>query len=270
MRTSWTNNEGAYVAMKASKLTGHQTHGDLDCGDFVIDALGQRWAGELGSADYLGTGYFSSELQDSVRWLWYRKMTEGQNTLSIAGANQNVDAQPVVQFGSTGESQGPTTVADIPQTSTAFMTADLSTAYFGTNIQRGIRFFNGRRQILLQDELTGVNATTYWRMHTNSTITIDGNNANLSLGGKTMQVQLINPPTGVTWQSLDPVRTDDAPQLGTGQEADQPNPGVSVLSLSIPTGTNTIMVVFNPQWDDFSSFQTPASVSLSSWSTTSH
>jgi hypothetical protein len=26
-RTSWTDSEGAYVAMKASKLTGHQTHG---------------------------------------------------------------------------------------------------------------------------------------------------------------------------------------------------------------------------------------------------
>jgi hypothetical protein len=35
--------------MKAGQLTGHQTHGDLDAGDFVLDALGQRWAGEYGS-----------------------------------------------------------------------------------------------------------------------------------------------------------------------------------------------------------------------------
>jgi hypothetical protein len=38
-----------YIAMKAGQLTGHQTHGDLDAGDFVLDALGQRWAGEYGS-----------------------------------------------------------------------------------------------------------------------------------------------------------------------------------------------------------------------------
>jgi hypothetical protein len=256
--------------MKGGMLLNHQTHGDLDCGDFVLDALGQRWAGELGSGDYDATGYFSSELQDSVRWLWYRKMTEGQNTLSMAGANQDVNALPVWQFGSTGDAQGPSTVMDISSNSTAFMTADLSTAYFGQSIKRGIRFINGRKQILLQDELTNTNATTYWRMHTNATITIDGNNANLSLGGQSMQVQLINPPSGVAWQNLQPVRTSDAPQLQSGQEADQPNPGVSVLSLSIPAGTNTIMVLFNPQWSGFSSFQTPSSVALADWSLTSH
>jgi hypothetical protein len=197
-------------------------------------------------------------------------MTEGQNTLSIAGANQNVDALPVWQFGSTGDAQGSSTVMDLSSSSTAFMTADLSTAYFGQSIKRGIRFINGRKQILLQDELTNVNATTYWRMHTNATITINGNNANLSLGGQSLQVQLINPPTGVSWQNLQPERTTDAPQLQTGQEPDQPNPGVSVLSLSIPAGTNTIMVLFNPQWQGFSSFQTPASVALANWSLTSH
>lgn len=233
--------------------------------------MGERWAGELGSADYLGNGYFSSEAQDSVRWLWYRKMTEGQNTLSIAGANQNVNAQPVVTWGSSGTTQGSSTVADIASDSTAFMVADLSTNY-GQNVKRGIRFFNGRKQVLLQDELNGVNAVTYWRMHTNATVTIDGNNANLSLNGKNLQVQLVSPPDGVTWQTLEPVRTSDAPQLGAGQEADQPNPGVTVLGLNIPAnaGTTTIQVIFNPQWDGFSSFTTPSVVALSAWSLTSH
>jgi hypothetical protein len=197
-------------------------------------------------------------------------MTEGQNTLSIAGANQNVAALPVVRFESSGTTQGATTVADIPSDSTAFMTADLTTAYFGSNIKRGIRFFNGRKQILLQDELTDINATTYWRMHTNATVTIDGNNANLSLNGKTMQVSLINPGDGIAWETTDPVRTADAPALGTGQEADQPNPGVTVLQISIPTGSHTIMVSFNPQWDGFSDFKTPNNVALDQWSLTSH
>jgi hypothetical protein len=232
--------------------------------------MGQRWAGELGSADYLGTGYFSSETQDSVRWLWYRKMTEGQNTLSIGGANQNVDAQPVVRFESDGLTQGPTTVLDVPQDSTAYMVADLSTAYFGQNIKRGIRFINGRKQILLQDELTGVNGTTYWRMHTNATVDIDGTTATLKLSDKTMKVMLLSPPNGVTWQKGDAVRTEDAPTLGTGQEADQPNPGVTVLSLNIPEGTNTIQVLFNPQWDGFSNFVTPNLSALDQWSLNSH
>lgn len=128
-RTSWTDNDGMYVAMKASKLTGHQTHGDLDCGDFVLDAMGQRWAGDLGSADYLGAGYFSSEDQNSVRWLWYRKMTEGQNTLNINGSNQLVTAAPTIKWQSSGTQQGSSTVLDIPQKSTAYFVADLTSAY---------------------------------------------------------------------------------------------------------------------------------------------
>lgn len=66
MRSSWTDNNGLYVAMKSSVLTGHQTHGDLDGGDFVLDALGQRWAGELGNGDYLSEGYVSRLVSPSL------------------------------------------------------------------------------------------------------------------------------------------------------------------------------------------------------------
>lgn len=52
MRSTWTENDGLYVAIKAGVNSGHQTHNDLDGGDFVLDAMGQRWAGELGSANY--------------------------------------------------------------------------------------------------------------------------------------------------------------------------------------------------------------------------
>lgn len=132
MRTSWTDNDnGLYVAMKAGNHTGHQTHGDLDAGDFVLDAMGQRWAGELGSGDYLSTGYFSSEAQDSQRWLYYRKRTEGQNTVLVNATNQDVSALPTCQYGSSGTAQGASPVAVIPDGSTAFFTTDLTTTWFG-------------------------------------------------------------------------------------------------------------------------------------------
>ena len=131
MRSSWTDNGALYVAVKAGKNQGHQTHNDLDAGDFVLDALGTRWAGELGSSDYRSPNYFSSDSQGSDRWLYYRKMTEGQNTILINQANQNVLAAPVVKHDSSGTVQNSSTVVHIPQDSTAFWTADLSTAYFG-------------------------------------------------------------------------------------------------------------------------------------------
>lgn len=133
MRTSWTDDTGLYVAMKAGNHTGHQTHGDLDAGDWVFDAMGQRWAGELGSGNYLSDGYFSNETQTSERWLYYRKRTEGQNTIVVDKQNQNVNAQPTTTFGTTGETQpGDTTVYSVPSTSKAFFTCDLTTTYFGT------------------------------------------------------------------------------------------------------------------------------------------
>ncbi|KAK0460481.1 uncharacterized protein EV420DRAFT_1670729, partial [Desarmillaria tabescens] len=48
MRSSWTDINALYVAMKAGLKQGHQTHNDLGVGDIVIDALGTGWAGELG------------------------------------------------------------------------------------------------------------------------------------------------------------------------------------------------------------------------------
>lgn len=137
MRSSWTDEDALFVAVKAGTLTGHQTHNDLDCGDFVLDALGTRWAGELGSGDYLSLDYFSNDTQDSVRWLYYRKRTEGQNTILVNAANQDVSAAPsITKAESSGTAQGSSTVVDLPDDSTAYWVADLTSAYFDVYVLR--------------------------------------------------------------------------------------------------------------------------------------
>jgi hypothetical protein len=272
MRSSWTDNDALYIAMKAGKLQGHQTHNDLDCGDFVLDAMGTRWAGELGSGDYLSTGYFSNDTQDSERWLYYRKRTEGQNTLLINRENQLVTATPTINYDSSNTTQsGGTTVFTVPQGSTAFFTADLLSAYSDvTSFQRGIRPINNRKQVLLQDDITASQAIE-WRMHTNATVTVSGTTATLTLEGKTMTVTILNPPSGASFATAQPVRFDTDPALPTGM-VDQPNPGVTVLTIDLPAGTYSLQVLFNPQWAGMSSsdFVTPPSVPVNSWSLTSH
>jgi hypothetical protein len=92
--------------------------------------MGTRWAGELGSGDYLSYQYFQSEAQDAVRWLYYRKRTEGQNTMVVKHANQLVTASPTIKNGSSGTSQNlGTTVFEVPDKSNAFFVADLTSAY---------------------------------------------------------------------------------------------------------------------------------------------
>ncbi|KIO31339.1 hypothetical protein M407DRAFT_220470 [Tulasnella calospora MUT 4182] len=274
MRSSWTDGQGLFVAMKSGKLTGHSAKGDLDLGDFVIDALGERWAVELGSGMLNATGYSDSEAQDSLRWLYYRKRTEGQNTILIAGENQNVGASPTCNFGSTNTVQSAKEGFDVPLDSTAFFTTDISTAYGeGCSVKRGIRLLNGRRQVLLQDDVSCNQGPIEWRMHTKATVQLDGSGfvATLTLNGHTMEIRIINPPNGACFKAEDAVRQPSDPSLPPGT-IDQPNQGVTVLYISLPAGSYNLQVLFNPQWPDLAAdhYVTPPFIQIDGWTLTSH
>ncbi|KAF8205709.1 heparinase II/III family protein [Mycena galopus ATCC 62051] len=253
MRSTWTDVNGLYVAMKAGTNLYHQAHNDLDCGDFVLDALGTRWAGELGSADYRSPGYFTS----------------GQNTILVNKANQNLNSAPTIRYDTSNTTQGPTTVNVVDQDSTAFFTTDMTSAYFdATSVKRGIRLLNGRKQVLLQDEVTASQGIQ-WRMHTNATVTVgsSGTSAVLTLDGQTMNVQILNPPSGAQFNTSAAVRFPSDP---TPPVPDQPNPGVTVLIIDLPAGTYNLQVLFNPQWPGSVSYVTPPAVALDSWTLRSH
>ncbi|GAA6008345.1 uncharacterized protein JCM10292_005541 [Rhodotorula paludigena] len=277
-RSSWTDNDGTYIAMKSGYLQGHQTHGDLDAGTFVLDAMGERWAGELGSGDYLSQGYFDSEAQDSPRWLYYRKRTEGQNTILVNKQNQLVTGQPTTSFGSTNDEQD-ALVYTPSNSSTAYFTTDISEMNEATSsAKRAIRFLNGRRQVLLRDEITST-AAVQWRMHTNATVTLSDSDrtATLELNGKTL-IATLRSPSGGTFGTADAVRDPSDPTTTqyngntVTMSEDQPNPGVTVLTIDVAEGTNVIEVLFNPQWAGWSanSFVSPPDVAIDDWSVTSH
>lgn len=102
-------------------------------------------------------------------------------------------------------------------------------------------------------------------------MTIDGNQVTLELDGQTLIMQVLNAPSGISIGKTDAVRFSDDPALPSGQ-SDQENPGVTVLTMDLPSGSYTLEVLFNPQWSGMSSsdFVSPASVALSDWSLTSH
>ncbi|KAK7468722.1 hypothetical protein VKT23_003225 [Stygiomarasmius scandens] len=267
MRSSWTDLKGTYVAMKAGKNQGHQTHNDLDAGDFVIDALGTRWAGELGSGDYRSPDYFSNDTQTSTRWTYYRKMTEGQNTILVDKQNQNVGAAPkILSSGSSGTKQGSSTVMEVDNDSTAFWVADITSAYFGdvSSAKRGVRLLNGRKQVLIQDEIT-TTSPFQWRMHTNATVTTSGNSASLELDGQKMTVQILSPSSGASFTTSEAKRFDSDPAPPV---PDQENPGVTVLIIELEAGEYNLQVLFTPE--DGSTPVTPKSVNLDQWTLESH
>lgn len=107
-------------------------------------------------------------------------------------------------------------------------------------------------------------------MHTNATVNIGtgGTSATLTLDGQTMIMDILNPPAGAVFTTSAAVRFPTDP---TPPQPDQPNPGVTVVIISLPAGTYTLEVLFNPQWPGMSAsdFITPPSVPLASWSLTS-
>ena len=149
------------------------------------------------------------------------------------------------------------------------LATDFSPPFFSTNVKRGVRLLNNRRQVLIQDEVTA-SAPVQWRMHTNATVSIDStsNTATLTLAGETMIVQVLNMPSGGVLGSMKAQRLSTDP---TPPEPDQPNTGVTVLTIDVPPSTFTLEVLFNPQWDGMSAsdFVTPQSVALNDWTLTS-
>ncbi|PKI82377.1 hypothetical protein MVES1_003341 [Malassezia vespertilionis] len=237
MRSSWTDMGSVFVAMKASNATGHQTHGDLDAGDFVIDALGTRWAGEYGSDNYLSKDYFTSEANDASRWSYFRKGTQGQNTIVLDQQNQVPNCKPTNKFESTNPKQNEKLDYAPGKDDVAYFTSDMSSCYGAPDgkIKRGIRFLNGRRQVLLQDEIQGGNKQAAWRVQTNATVTLSddkrtatleitqvdntnaGQQSNQTLPAPVrMVVQLLQPPQAAF--AVGPAYTDNHPNYYYGAD----------------------------------------------------
>ena len=57
-RSAWNDKDAIYVGFKGGDNAANHAH--LDLGTFVLDALGQRWAVDLGPDDYDLPGYFES------------------------------------------------------------------------------------------------------------------------------------------------------------------------------------------------------------------
>lgn len=276
-RSSWSDNDGTYWAMKGGRIPNHQNHLDMDIGDFVVDAMGQRWFGELGSGQYLADGYFSGDNeQEGSRWAYYRKRTEGQNTIQINEGNQLITATPQANFQSSNTAQGPSPAFNVSENDSAFFTLDMSSAYGnGASVHRGIRFLNGRKQFLIQDDFSGVasGASIEWRAHTNATVSLNGPTATLVLDSQTMIAEILNAPSGVAFATASPTRQAGGPApspLGTGESIDLPNPGVTVLVIERQSDGQdwSNQVLLNPQWQGMaaSAFATPSATAVTSWS----
>jgi hypothetical protein len=175
-RSRWDDPQGVFVGFKGGDNKANHSH--LDLGTFVLDALSQRWAADLGGDDYNLPGYFGKQ-----RWTYYRLRTEAHNTLTVDGENQNPKARaPLVAFFS---SPG-----------RAFAVADLSIAY-APRVRRAFRGLAllDRRRVLVQDEIEAADIPVelVWNFHTRARVETLGARALLSIGSSRLEARILSP-----------------------------------------------------------------------------
>ncbi len=182
-RSSWSDPEAIFVGFKGGDNKANHSH--LDLGSFVLDALGQRWASDLGSDNYNMPGYFGKQ-----RWTYYRLRTESHNTLLINSENQDPKAAaPILGFHAGAE--------------TPYAVADLTAAYKTavTRLWRGMALVN-RKAVLVQDEIQAEKPVeALWGMVTAAEVKCEGAKATLTLKGKTLQARILS-PEGATFDTV--------------------------------------------------------------------
>ena len=246
-RGAWNDRDAVFAGLKAGDNKANHSH--LDLGSFVLDALGKRWASDLGADDYNLPGYFGGQ-----RWNLYRLRAEGHNTLLINPGN--------------GPDQDPKAWARIERFESkpdrAFAIADLTPAYArdASRVQRGIALLN-RRQALVQDEIqTGKPSDVWWFMHTSADIQIgqDGTRATLSQGNVHLQARLLAPAKATfTVMEAKPLPTSPHPNKQAN------NDGVRKLAVHLESVTDLRLVVLLAPLPEGETMPKDETVALKEW-----
>lgn len=181
MRSSWED-DGIFAGLYTGQANANG-HCDAVSGLFCLDAFGQRFVTALGRGDYNSDGYWDNS-QNGKRWNYYVKRTEGGNCLVInpsEDVGQLVDANPRIERFESGHG-------------IALAVADLTPTYANqvTSYQRGVKLFNRRTQMLVQDEVQLQEPSDiYWSFNTPALVDIlDDHTALLTLKGKYVLVRV--------------------------------------------------------------------------------
>jgi hypothetical protein len=242
-RSSWET-DALFVGVKAGY--NQVNHGHLDLGNFELDALGVRWARDLGSDNYNLPGYWDKK-RGGKRWSYYRLNSASHNVPMLGGEDQDaLGKSSFIKFKS-GEPDG-------------FVLVDLTEAYqkFAKKVTRGVAMIGKRRAVLVQDEFElEERCEILWGMTTDAQIAQDKpTTAELSLKGKKLIARLLSPggaAFGVESAEQEP------PQ--------KRNAGVKRLVVKLPEakGSIRLAVLLSPVWQDGRVVGTTKLRSLAEW-----
>ncbi|MBR3934333.1 MAG: heparinase II/III family protein [Clostridia bacterium] len=232
MRNTFGSNQ-VFVGLKGGETVSSIFNSHMDQGSFVFDALGQRWANDLGKDDYNLPGY-NDRL--NTRWNIFRLRSEGHNTITI-----NPDKNP----GFVVKSKADITDFDSGTTkSKAVVDMSEVLADHVTGAKRGFLFTDNRTSLVVRDEINlKEQSDIYWIMYTKTTATQDGNKVTLTKSNKSVTIDFISSHPGeIIIESAAPMST--APVV-SGQSS---NSGYTRIIYKVnASGTANITAKFTPK-----------------------
>ncbi|MHC4572471.1 MAG: heparinase II/III domain-containing protein [Planctomycetota bacterium] len=228
-RSDWNDPEALFVGVKAG--FNQVNHSHLDLGNFELDALGVRWARDLGSDNYNLPGYWDKK-KGGKRWSYYRLRSASHNVPMLDSKDQDELAKAKI-------------IKYETRKSSAFTIVDLTSAYkeFARKVTRGVAMVQNRRAVLVQDEFEMRRpCEVLWGMTTDAEIYQDKRTiAELRLKGKQLIARVLSPAgAGFVVESAEQ------------KPPEKPNTGVKRLIVRLPDvkGNIRLAILLSPVWKD--------------------
>ena len=186
-RSSYTDSNATFIAMRGGTTKDHHNHGHLDLGTYVFDAMGINWVVDSGS-EYNSKNYFEDKY---LRWQYYVTRAEAHSTIVVnnpkpvntdtkgncLASDQYINAVTKYTKINSSENSG-------------YAVLNLTDAYNkedndnttkvvtnGNKVYRGIKLFNDKKIVLVQDKVHLEKLTTFYSIiNINSNVEIKINN----------------------------------------------------------------------------------------------
>ncbi len=227
-RSAWDDPEALFVGVKAGY--NQVNHGHLDLGNFELDALGVRWARDLGSDNYNLPGYWEMR-RGGKRWDYYRLNSKSHSVPLLGGEDQDPLAKSrAIKF--------------VSEKNNGFVLVDLTSAYnkFAKKTTRGVAMLE-RRAVLVQDEFEIEKpCEVVWAMTTDAEINIHKQGqAWLTLKSQELKARI-----------LSPVGAEFTVESAEQKPPQKTNKGVKRLLIRLPDakGNVRVAVLLSPVWKD--------------------
>ena len=189
LRSAYLDKNATFAGIKGGY--NYTNHGDLDIGTFVFDAMGERWAEELGPGAYDAPNYFLN-LPAGGRWKNYCKRAEGQNTLVINPKMTVEDQYALARASfSSFEETADGGKCSLKMTDAYRMNGALSAV-------RDFELYDNSSSLKVTDKvICSVPSEIYWFMHTKADIEISegGKTAILTIGDKQLKASSLTDGT---------------------------------------------------------------------------